>query len=281
MKLRIIVLLSLAVTLCRAQTDPVSLDQGSVGEGRIVRTATFDGNSLWGYINGGADIYLEYGFNSVLVHEIEFKGQIIRFDLYRMKDPLAAFGIFSVYSFRCDSTTGPGRFNCGTKWQIQSVAGDYYLSVILPTGSREEYVYASGIAGVLLSNAEKIPLAEIDIFNGGNFDNIRGRIQYARGKLGLDNGISFNTGNLIGMEFRDLWYISEVEGFGNLTVTAITFSSPAELEKFITTVKSAPAGNSKTEIFRHVNGTTAIITGGDSEQYDSSVVLQWFGGIKQ
>ncbi len=33
------------------------------------RNECFDGGSLWGYMNGGADIYLEYGFEKLRVEE--------------------------------------------------------------------------------------------------------------------------------------------------------------------------------------------------------------------
>jgi hypothetical protein len=267
--------------VCQSQTESIKLDPDNLGEGQLVRTATFDGNSLWGYINGGADIYLEYGFSSLLVNDIKFRGETIKFDLYRMSDPLAAFGIFSVYSFRCDSTTGHGIFNCVTKWQIQSVNGEYYLSVILPTGSPEELAYASGIAAILLSKTGGTPFMEGDIFAKDRFDSIKGRIQYSRGRLGIDNGISFNAEGLAGIEFKDLWHISGIEGTNKLTVTAITFTSPAGLDEFVTNTKSLYSAASGATLYRHINGITAIIADSSGEKYDPSTFIKWFSGIRQ
>ena len=164
----------LAIVLpCWSQTHSISLGSDDTGEGVLIRRASYDGNSLWGYINGGADLYLEYGFESVIVHEIEFRSKTIRFDLYRMSDPKAAFGIYSVYSFRCDSIAGPGEFNCGTRWQLQAVRDNYYLSVILSAGTTDEYRYASEIAEKLLASAADTHFEPGPPFRPGVFASIK------------------------------------------------------------------------------------------------------------
>jgi hypothetical protein len=62
----------------------------------------FVGEDLYTMIDGGADIYFEYGFNQAVSAEYQ-NGQesSIKLELYRMSDDSAAFGIFSngEYSF--------------------------------------------------------------------------------------------------------------------------------------------------------------------------------------
>ncbi|MDD5696149.1 MAG: hypothetical protein PHD61_12700, partial [Bacteroidales bacterium] len=36
----------------------------------VLNTSIFEGSGLWGYIDGGADIYMEYGFDRVYVQDI-------------------------------------------------------------------------------------------------------------------------------------------------------------------------------------------------------------------
>ena len=48
---------------------PLLLDS-DINGGKILRTSYYDGTSLWGLIDGGADIYLEYGFDKLLLQEI-------------------------------------------------------------------------------------------------------------------------------------------------------------------------------------------------------------------
>lgn len=56
----------------------------------------YEGEDLFIYINGGADIYYEYGFSSVTVQEYRnAEGGTINLEIYRMKDARGAFGIYS------------------------------------------------------------------------------------------------------------------------------------------------------------------------------------------
>lgn len=73
----------------------------------------YEGDDLFLYINGGADIYHEYGFKRVTSGEYEKKGAgRISVEIYRMDDPLSAFGIFS--------------FRTGGKWK-ESKNGNLYF----------------------------------------------------------------------------------------------------------------------------------------------------------
>ncbi|MEN8222912.1 MAG: DUF6599 family protein [Acidobacteriota bacterium] len=84
---------------------------------------TYKGDDLFLYINGGADIYHEYGFEEVLSSEYEKAGAgRISVEIYRMKDPGSAFGIFT--------------FKTGGKWKRTGKGNlysseDYYLNILL------------------------------------------------------------------------------------------------------------------------------------------------------
>ena len=55
----------------------------------------YNGRQLFDYINGGAEIYLEYGFNQILSQEYEHGEDIIVVDIFEMDSAKAAFGIYS------------------------------------------------------------------------------------------------------------------------------------------------------------------------------------------
>ncbi|MBD3235813.1 MAG: hypothetical protein GF330_03840 [Candidatus Eisenbacteria bacterium] len=69
---------------------PPAEDLAWVGE-----TAIYRGDALFEYINGAAPQFIEYGFEEVASQELTFGGHTYIFDVYRMRDPLAAFGIWS------------------------------------------------------------------------------------------------------------------------------------------------------------------------------------------
>jgi hypothetical protein len=56
----------------------------------------FVGEDLYTYINGGAEIYQEYGFRRVVVQDYEnAAGKSVSLEIFEMETPAAAFGIFT------------------------------------------------------------------------------------------------------------------------------------------------------------------------------------------
>ncbi|MEE4213509.1 MAG: DUF6599 family protein, partial [Bacteroidales bacterium] len=60
-------------------------------EGRIKSERTYTKESLFGYMNGGAELYLEYGFDRLVVSEIDIDGTEYKLEVYKMDDPEAAY----------------------------------------------------------------------------------------------------------------------------------------------------------------------------------------------
>jgi hypothetical protein len=56
----------------------------------------FKGKELYDYIDGGAEIFYEYGFAQVIAQRYVLGDKSITVDIYEMDHPKAAFGIFSV-----------------------------------------------------------------------------------------------------------------------------------------------------------------------------------------
>lgn len=81
----------------------------------------FTGEELFTYINGGAEIYNEYGFRRVLVQDYgDSAGQTISLEIFEMLSPESAYGI---YRFK---TSRQGRYlDLGDEAQL----ADYYLNL--------------------------------------------------------------------------------------------------------------------------------------------------------
>lgn len=65
---------------------------GWAPEGELL---VFHGDALFEHINGGADIYHEYGFANIVVQQYDSSGKSISVEIYHMDDASAAFGIYS------------------------------------------------------------------------------------------------------------------------------------------------------------------------------------------
>jgi len=80
----------------------------------------WEGEDLYIYINGGAEIYQEYGFQRIMIQDFKNpEGSSISLEIYEMTDSPAAYGIFTF------KTSSSGKnLNIGQGGQIE----DYYLN---------------------------------------------------------------------------------------------------------------------------------------------------------
>lgn len=148
----------------------------------------YDGTSLFGYMDGGAELYLEYGFEHLQVIEIEAAGQSFSVQLYRMKTDSAAFGIFSVNSFGCKGNNVLTRYDCSTPYQYQAVLGRYYLSVVNQAGTPEAMNTGKHIATAFLQSIHEQPFILPELFNDSLYKPSLPQMKFACGVLGMQNG---------------------------------------------------------------------------------------------
>ncbi len=118
----------------------------------------YAGKNLRNYLDGGADIYLEYGFRSVGVQAYKKEQQNLQIEVYHMESPEAALGIFSFRRhYKADSSVAFP--NESSKYDFLFAKGSYFVAVTNMDGS-------SRTAGVLKKFAlfvlEKIPAEALD-----------------------------------------------------------------------------------------------------------------------
>jgi hypothetical protein len=79
----------------------------------------YPGESLFDMIDGGADVFFEYGFRRAgTARYVRDGGEAVRADLYEMTDPLSAFGVFSYMAASTGSAVRIGQ---------EAVAGDNFV----------------------------------------------------------------------------------------------------------------------------------------------------------
>ena len=155
------------------------------GQMEIKNERTFTGTALYGFMNGGADLYYEYGFKELVSREIAYKGEEFTVDIYTMDTPLNAFGIYSILAYKCLRTDSLGRFDCLSKYQLQTVDGESYLSIVFQSGSSAARKAADELYRIFVSNEKtniRIPSQFMYLVN-----SYSGTLKYMRGKLGVNN----------------------------------------------------------------------------------------------
>lgn len=108
------------------------------GGQELLKERIFEGDALYGFMNGGSDLYFEYGFQKLTVKDLQYEGYKYTMEIYRMDTPRNAFGIYSIHIFkplRVDSLV-PGGFDCLSKYQLQAVSEDEYISIVFNDGEK-------------------------------------------------------------------------------------------------------------------------------------------------
>ena len=154
----------------------------------------YAGEDLYAYIDGGAEIYQEYGFRRVVLQDYKnVSGKSVSLEVFEMETPAAAYGMFTF------KRSGKGKsIPLGSGADLE----DYYLNfwkgrfVVTLTGFDETAATIDGILAVggavdakiagqsdLPALVEALPEAGLK----------RGSVKYLKGLLGLNNVYPFYT----------------------------------------------------------------------------------------
>jgi len=146
------------------------------------------GSELYRVINGGAEIYHEYGFRQAIFLSFENqKGNLINLDIFEMENPSSAFGI---YSFKTDTSGISVNFG-----EEGSLSGYYlnfrdsqYLVTVTGLDSSKEtkngvLLLAKMVDRKITQTSERPPLCRCLPLAGLHTNGIT----YIRGPLGLFN----------------------------------------------------------------------------------------------
>lgn len=188
----------------------------------------FTGTSLFGYIDGGAELYLEYGFSGALVNEISYKDGKYKIEIFKMTGPEEAFGIFSVSRYRCLTTPDISEYSCQSKYQLQFCKGPYYVSIINRTGTRTDSIIMPYL-GKIISDKIADPEADLSVYLPGIArDLLRSSGFLAKGRLGIVNSLP-DLEDL----FRDIKdFTAVIMKDTDKTIISVKFNNPELCMKF-------------------------------------------------
>jgi hypothetical protein len=157
---------------------------------KITRERDFAGTALYGFMNGGSDLFLEYGFRDLKALEITYKGIPFTVEVYRMPSPEDAFGIYSQHTFKCIPADSRFYLDCTSARQFQAAEGNLYISVVFDPASPMAKDYAYVIAKhytTLYGSGGKpsIPDQIAGLMNPGDEKSLT--LKYATGPISLSN----------------------------------------------------------------------------------------------
>lgn len=228
--------LALLPGLAVAQSDMPILLAGEIPGLEVRRVQSFSGKALYGHINGGADLYHEYGFEQVSVQELRLNDETYFTEVYRMSDPGGAFGIFSVSRGECAPADSLPRSSCASPHAIQWAHSRYFVRIANGSGSPRAQ---SG--GLRLAHALSTKI-------GGNSWDIppvpaaagatERTLILVRGILGMQNGFDQWSPLVEGLENFEATVVSREDSAGQTAVGEFHFASHADLERFSRTISA-------------------------------------------
>ena len=189
----------------------------------------YSGSSLFGYMNGGAELFLEYGCSAAWISELQFNGSEFKIELYKMNSPEEAFGIYSVSRFQCLSSPPLSPYTCLTSYQLQFCKGPYYVNIINNSGNKSDSLASIEIGKAIAAKITEAP-ANIGLFvPGKSSEAINRDALLVKGELGIMNGAPD-----LAFLFSDLKdYVAVIMQNGENTIISLKFTSETGKDIFI------------------------------------------------
>jgi hypothetical protein len=198
----------------RAQEAVPSLLPGDIPGARIDRAAGYNGKALYGYIDGGAELYFEYGFQRASVQDIVKDSLRVHLELFEMNSPDGAAGIYSVTNSGCSREGNPWSFTCASPFQAQAARSRYFIRAANVSGIPRDSALTRRILGVMMAKVGDVIFPPPLLFLDPLFQRGRRTFMMARGPLGVQNGPDEWTALVEGIEEYQLSVlVQEAERF--------------------------------------------------------------------
>lgn len=196
----ILMLIIAFVSFSQDATDLRSLQPSSDYLSGFSSTGNFEeypGDDLFFLINGGAEIYHEYGFVKVLKSDYSNEGKSLSIEIYEMTDPLAAYGLYTMFRMRDDEADNIGDMGQVIDKHAMFIRDKYFVKINTDADIEEcKEILSKASNGVSTqigeSSLEIPPL--MSVFSDAE------NAKYLEGYLALSNNYSFITKDLFHFE---------------------------------------------------------------------------------
>ena len=189
----------LAAALPAAAAGDAALLPADGEVGGLVRAGeprVFEGSALYDHIDGGAEIFLELGFEAATVVRYRRGDDGIVAEIYRMRDAASALGIYLAKCGRETPAPGFAERHTAGRWQLAFVKGRHYVLLGNDSGGEKA-------AAILVELAKRVaasvpgapPVAELDLLPAEGL--VPGSIRIVRGPFGLHAIATLGEGDVL------------------------------------------------------------------------------------
>jgi len=194
----LIVVVSILVLISLLSAAEVFIPEDGFEDGWVKsgNPKKFSRNDLYGHINGGAELYLEFGFEELVVQRYTNDESELDLELYQMDTPEAALGLF-LMTIHKESREGElkERYTLN-QYQLITVKGNVFIKINNFNRAGFPRVAMLKLAESVFSNIKKSK--KIKLFINLPSDNlVEGSERIFRGPFALQPVFTFGDGDIL------------------------------------------------------------------------------------
>ncbi len=205
---------------------PMPADNVAAGWARAGNPRLFTKADLYGYIDGGAELFLEFGFDQLSLQKYRNGSREIAVEIYRMADPPAAMG---VYLMKCGRETPDVSFKVRhtlNRHQLMLVRNRYYVTInnlsgvdgLGPTLVDFGRAVSNGLPVDRALTVPALPAA----------GQLPGSLRFVRGQFSLQSIYTLGEGDILQLGGKLLGASANYKDTaGNYTLLLVNYPSPA------------------------------------------------------
>lgn len=193
----------------------------------VKRERVFTGAGLYGFMNGGAELFLEYGVQRLTTRDLVYKGEEFNLDIYEMPSAEDAYGIYSLHVFKCLRTDSAECVDCLSMYQLQMAVGKCYVSLVFPSGSDK----AKSLADELIRLYVDTRQSKMPVFPkiAGAISPYSGLLKFARGPISASAALPALRELTENISYSGIWcYVDKKNRINNVWIDV---KDKKELEK--------------------------------------------------
>ncbi len=186
---------------------------------------------LYGYIDGGAELFLEYGFEQLTVQKYRSGADDLTVEAYRMTDSAAALGIYLMKAGKETPAAGFRERHTANRYQLMFCRNRYFVIVNSLAGREAlapvQVTFASYVAGRLPAPS---PATELQLLPRDGL--VAGTARLVRGAYGLQAVYTLGDGDILLLERKRIAASGDYKSAkGSYTLIVATYADAAQAKR--------------------------------------------------
>ena len=213
----------------------------------LTKTRSFKANNLYGYIDGGAELFLELGFKELIVNYYSNGKTEILVESYEMESPESALAIYLQKCGHEKPVKAVKTRNTGDKFQVTCLKGSSLITINNTSGNVS---FLTDMIKLANNTLDKIKAAKsTDLFKLLPLKNlIKGSMLIIRGMYSLQSIYTFGEGDILLLKGKIFGVAADYkDSLSNFTLLCVKYPSVVL------------ASNAFNNIITHLDNTKKII----------------------